>query len=336
MTAIHRIELPIPFPLKWVNCYYIQDSRPTLVDAGINSDEGLQIIASFIEGLGERLGDLRRIIVTHGHLDHVGLANRIAGTTGAQVFIHRRDRDNVALGLRESYDELYDRLSGFFSDAGVSPDFIEQAVDVMTQRFRRFFSPFSGEKALDGGETFPFDDFELRVVHTPGHSPGSICLLEKQGGVLLSGDTLLETITSNPVAEIKPPGEKSDYRSLACYEASLALLRSLNVKTVLPGHGPPFQGHSKRVEEILEHHRLRRAAVLEILQQAGDSGSKSQGMTQFDVATRLFSDLGGFEVFLALSEARAHLEVLEDEGLVRSASRNGERRFSLRRVAGSA
>jgi glyoxylase-like metal-dependent hydrolase (beta-lactamase superfamily II) len=83
MTRIHRIEVPIPFPLKTVSCYYILDSIPTLIDTGVNSAAGLDIIERKIRSVGGRLSDLKRIILTHGHTDHVGLAGKIASHSGA-------------------------------------------------------------------------------------------------------------------------------------------------------------------------------------------------------------------------------------------------------------
>ena len=78
MTTVTRIEVPIPFPAQWVNSYYIHDSVPTLIDTGINTDEGLEAIRSVIEAAGGSLDQVRRIIGTHGHMDHIGLAGRIA------------------------------------------------------------------------------------------------------------------------------------------------------------------------------------------------------------------------------------------------------------------
>ena len=91
MTKIKKIQIPIPFPVKWVNCYYIPGSVPTLIDTGVNANECLETIKSAIEAEGGKLSDVRRIIATHGHGDHVGLAGKIQKISGAEVFVNSLD-----------------------------------------------------------------------------------------------------------------------------------------------------------------------------------------------------------------------------------------------------
>lgn len=119
MTIIHRIEVPIPFPLKTVNCYYIPDSNPTLVDTGVNSAEGLDIIEKNMRSAGGRLSDLKRIILTHGHTDHVGLAGKIASHSRAAVFIHPWDRDKIPVEGESWLAGRLDMFRGFLTEAGL-------------------------------------------------------------------------------------------------------------------------------------------------------------------------------------------------------------------------
>jgi glyoxylase-like metal-dependent hydrolase (beta-lactamase superfamily II) len=329
MTTVNRIDVPIPFPLKQANCYYIEDSIPTLIDAGVKTDEAFETISGAIEGKGGSIDKVRRIILTHCHSDHLGLATRIAGISGARIFMHILDREFVAHNLGEEPQAQRNRFHKFFLEAGVPSDLMEPAIDSMSNRFKRFFTPFEDEEILEGGEVFAFDDFNLEVIHTPGHSRGSICLLNRDDGTLFSGDSLLEDITSNPVVQIRHPDEKSDYRSLATYEASLEIIKALPARTVLPGHGPPFSNHQERVNQMQEHHRLRRTEVMNILIADNTRPRRERRTTQYMLAMALFPDLKGIEFFLGLSEALAHLETLEDEGVVKSELESGRRFYYI-------
>ncbi len=329
MTKVHTIQVPIPFPLKWVNCYYIDDSIPTLIDTGVNTDEGLEAIQSAVQATGGSLSDLRRIILTHGHLDHMGLAGRLAEISGAEVFIHKWDKAKLVRDPVQEAKKSGKAFSAFFVEAGVPGAPIDSALETLALRFKHFFSPIYGEKVLEGEEVFDFDDFRLQVIHTPGHSPGSISLLNPDDGTFFSGDTLLEKISSNAVVEVVAPTEVSRYRSLASYQDSLNLVTGLAVKSVLPGHGNTFSDHRGRVEQLQAHHEERKAEVLAVLRDYPLKIGKKYPLTQFTLAMEMFPDLKGFHVFLGLSEVRGHLEMLEDDGLVASRLEANRRIFSL-------
>ncbi len=119
MTRVHSIEVPIPFPLKSVNCYYIEDSTPTLIDAGVHTDEAMRAVESAIEATGARVEDLNRIVLTHCHLDHMGLAGRIMDRSGADLFVHPEDNAKLIRDLVEEFDRRGPMYRSFFLEAGV-------------------------------------------------------------------------------------------------------------------------------------------------------------------------------------------------------------------------
>lgn len=323
MRSINRIELPTPFVLNKVNCYYIHDSVPTLIDAGVGTDEAFKVLSAGITECGGSGEATKRIILTHAHADHIGLLSRIVNLSKAEVFIHRLDAKKMINPSVEETAHLMESYKVFFLESGVSEELTHETLAHVFARLKKYFIPFGEVKALSGGETISFDEFDLQVIHTPGHSPGSICLFVKDEGSLFSGDTLLGKISSNPVFEVNPSGENTRYRSLETYKKTLSFLAELPIKTVLPGHGMPFEHHSRRIDELLKHHEERGEQIVKIIEGLNHSGAASHRISRFIIMQKMFGDLVDWNIFLGLSEITGHLEVLEAEGKVFSDFRGG-------------
>ncbi len=316
MAEVTWIQVPIPFPVKWVNCYYIEDSIPTLIDTGINSDEGLQAIRSSVEDQGGSLSNIRRIIVTHGHGDHIGLAGRIVDISDAEVFVHPWDRTSLLAAPGQPLRERSERLDSFLKEAGMPQEEAGHLVETLVQRYDGAFSPLSRQTMLEGDEVFRFDDFDLEVIHTPGHSPGSVALFNRAEGALFSGDSLLEEITFNPATETRADHSASEYKSLASYRASLDLMDSLPIKKVFPGHGSPFSDVEKTITRLRGHHLDRSKKIVSILKEWKARKHDGKGATKLEVAKELFPSAVGVELFHRLAAVHVHLVDLEDRSLV--------------------
>lgn len=352
MALIEKIQLPVPFPPGVTNCYFIPDSTPTLIDTGINTPEALRSLQDGLKRFGAGISGIRRIILTHGHSDHAGSVGAVAAASNAPVFVHYRDRHWALAGSEEVSGENEGLFRGFFKEAGVPEEIAEKFTAGMLSRFRKHFSPVSGMELLKGSELFSFDHFQLKVIHTPGHTAGSICLFDDTNGTLLSGDSLIEGVTPYICAELKNLADGERYYGLEQYERSLELLRSLPVRLVLPGHGAPFSSHRKLIARVLRDRGKRRKRIREILvakkQQgagagSGDWGDKEAGrkptdsrfrlpalMSQYEIASRLFlgAPFGG-GLFMVISEVHGCLETMEKEGLVASVVQNGKRLYQL-------
>ena len=329
MTTIHRIACPIPFPLKTVNCYYINDSCPTLIDSGVNTPESIEGIEAAIRQAGGSLRGIRRVIITHAHTDHAGLAGRLADTGGAEVFIHRRDFPKFISADAQQNSAHFLRFQQFLGFCGIPEPQARVQTEAFQKRVGKLVAPLEAPQLLSGGETFAFDDFELQVVPTPGHSAGSISLINAADGILFSGDFLLEHITPNPVAEFSLPGELNGYRSLAQFTSSLQWLLGQKIHQVLPGHGAPFAHPRQRATAILDHFARRRKQLLRMLANDPSARPGGGGTTLADLARRMFPGLKEMAIFLGISESFAYLQLLEAESLAECRQEQGIGRYRL-------
>jgi hydroxyacylglutathione hydrolase len=158
---------------------------------------------------------------------------------------------------------------------------------------------------LSDGQRIPQGDGHIEVMHTPGHTMGSICL--RYGRYLFSGDTLLPDISPNVGG-----GDVQHRELLRHYLASLARIRDLSQTAdlqVMPGHGDPMPTFADRCDALIRHHNRRLDEIVAILDRRG-------GLTVYELARTLFGKMEGFHVVLGCAEAFAHLELLLEQGRV--------------------
>jgi glyoxylase-like metal-dependent hydrolase (beta-lactamase superfamily II) len=330
-AQIERIEVPVPFPPGSTNCYYIPGSPPTLVDTGVNTPYALENLQAGMGKLEAGISDIRRIILTHGHTDHAGLAGALAAISKAPVFVHHRDKNKTLAHSGEKSRENEVLFRGFFDEAGVPIEIAQKTTMAILNRFRKHLSPLSDVELLEGGEIFSFDLFKLRVLHTPGHTAGSICLFDDTNGVLLSGDCLIEDVIPYTFAELENPGDLPRYYGLEQYERSLELLGALPVRSVLPGHGTPFAGHGELIERVKHNWAQRRRKILDLLAAEKEGNGGAPGISLYEATMRLLPNASREAwLYMSLSEVRGYLEILEKEGLVRATLSGGQRLYHLK------
>jgi glyoxylase-like metal-dependent hydrolase (beta-lactamase superfamily II) len=311
--GIHRLPIHTPFPIGTVNCYFIEEPVPTLIDVPPRSASYLAELQNGLKGLGHGLQDVGRIIVTHPHVDHFGSAAQIAARSGAQVWVCRE-----GAGWLEQYE------AGLVVEEKFSKDFLKNAAvpaALIAQNASGFFK-IAGDlgqsvkpsRYLVEGDEVLLASSLFRFVTVPGHTPWCMMLYSEEDRIAFTGDFLLKEVSSNALCQgphAAPPG----YKSLKTYKASLDKVRGMALNLALPGHGEVIESPSARIADLLVFIDDRRELMLGILSEGA--------RTPFQIMNKLFPELPGSELFLAISEIIGHLEILEEEGLVKRFSTDG-------------
>jgi glyoxylase-like metal-dependent hydrolase (beta-lactamase superfamily II) len=295
-----------------VNMHVLADGGSvTLVDCGVwrpdLPDGGLAAVEAGVEAAGYALRDVARIVVTHAHIDHYGLAGRLMETTGAELAMHTlTDLDCEKYRHPETARA---RRRDTYADHGVSEAERTDLADHLTRWLPYLHSVVEASQRLRGGEELLIGGDRWDVVHTPGHSLGHVCLWSASRGVLLSGDHLLPGIT--PPVSFERGFDADPLRS---YLDSLRRIADLRPRLVLPGHGRPFGDVAGRIEAILRN-KVRR---LETIRRA----IREQPSSVTELADRLVAKaVLAHQRQLAISETLAHIAYLRWSGVVERRTR---------------
>jgi glyoxylase-like metal-dependent hydrolase (beta-lactamase superfamily II) len=304
-AGIHRIALPTPFLVGRVNCYLIEDDPLTLIDTGPNSGKTLDDLERALAAHDRRIEDLELIVLTHQHMDHLGLLEILARRSGAEV---------AALDLLAPYLADFSRSATADDDFAQAimrrhgvPDDLATALGSLAAAFRAFGSSGRVTRPLRHGETLQLRDRTLRIFHRPGHSPSDTIFWDEERAMLIAGDHLLARISSNPLVSRPLSGPQHPRpRALLQYMDSLRATRELPARLILPGHGDPILDHTELIDERLRMHRRRAARVLQILD--------GRPLSAYEIALQMWGNVAVTQAYLTLSEVLGHLDLLVQTG----------------------
>jgi glyoxylase-like metal-dependent hydrolase (beta-lactamase superfamily II) len=324
IPGIHQVRLPLPAnPLEEINVYLVEGEEGwLLVDAGWNCPDAYHALDRQLAEMGLGLEAITQIVITHVHPDHYGLMGRLIRECGAKTAFHRRAAD-VIEEISRSREQRALKVARQLRENGVP----EAEVAVVGGAFTSVRSTLEHldmpDWTLLGGEDLSWGHFHFKVIFTPGHAPGHVCLYDRQKRVLLSGDHVLPGIT--PSVSMIPCFEEDP---LNAYLSSLRSIEALDVAVVLPAHEGVFDNLQARVQDLLAHHDERLAHVLRALgkgaQTAYQVAEDMPWMTKLRGGREVsFADLDGISRGLATGETMAHLEHLKGLGDVGSEWREG-------------
>ncbi len=299
-STIQTISLPTPYPVGRVNAYLLGAETAGLIDTGVRSD--ISFTRLFEELGGEdSLKRLDGIALTHRHYDHAGAAPDLA-------------RRGVT-PLRCHADSLIDEVRGrrtfmaLISRFGAPEDTTAKLEQTWAHgdHFGEDLRAAPGLRLLEDGERFVFGGQTLLALATPGHSPGHLCFLAEELGVLFCGDLLLADITANPLPHFDDDAPRGRLSSLTLYLDSLARIETLGSLVGLPGHGQPLPDTAAAAATAQRHILARNKKVLRLVQ-------RFEGRSLFDLAKKFFWEESVVGQALAFCELLAHVDLLSDLG----------------------
>jgi len=305
-AGIHRLAIPTPFQVGSVNCWLVDDDPLTLVDTGPNSGTALDVLGLALAEHGRRIEDLELIVLSHQHMDHLGLASILARRSGAQI---------AALDLLgpwvARYDEAMDADDLFaariMTDHGI-PEDVRLALLAASHAYRALGHACDVTQPLADGSELRFRDRTMRVHHRPGHSPSDTIFHDEERGIVVGADHLIKHISSNPL--ISRPlevalGEDPPDRphALEIYLASMRATRAMEeVSVVLTGHGDPVTDHVSLIDDRFEMHGRRARKIRRLLEDGP--------LTAYEIAGRLWGTVAVTQAYLTLSEVLGHADLL--------------------------
>jgi glyoxylase-like metal-dependent hydrolase (beta-lactamase superfamily II) len=305
-AGVHCLAIPTPFAVGRVNCYLIEDEPLTLLDTGPNSGKALDELETALAAHGHRVEDLGRIVVSHQHMDHLGLVDILARRSGAEVCALDLLAPWIAsFGSNMEADDQF--AEGLMARHGI-PEDVRFALRAVSHSYRGWGAAATVTHELHDGGTLEFAHRTLRVHHRPGHSPSDTVLHDEASGLLLAGDHLIKHISSNPLVTRPLDGSDERPHALVAYLASLRATQAMDLELVLPGHGEPVVDHRTLIDERFRGHERRAAKLLGLIEE--------RPRTAYELAHELWGNVAVTQAYLTLSEVLGHVDLLVDAGQV--------------------
>jgi glyoxylase-like metal-dependent hydrolase (beta-lactamase superfamily II) len=317
--GVRWCRIPLPIDLNHINVWLVDvEDGCVLIDTGMASSVGEEAWQS-IEAAVFAQTPLRAIFATHIHPDHLGLARWLQKRHHVPVWMSKRTHEQLRAFMTGDAAVGVEEAERFFTSHGI----VDRSMlpSLSPARFARMTSGLPEvEKHVADGDVLRWGEQEWAALETNGHAEGHLCLYSQASGVLISGDQVLPSISSN----IGFTWRSQDANPLASFLSSLQRLHSLPSDTlVLPSHGQPFRGLQSRIEDLSQHHYEQ----LDTVERACQTGK-----TAFEILPVMFRrKLHGMHFFLAMAEALAHLEylaaamrlqrIIDADGVIRYAGR---------------
>jgi glyoxylase-like metal-dependent hydrolase (beta-lactamase superfamily II) len=316
-AGVHLLRIPTPFAVGRVNTYLIEDEPLTLVDSGPNSGRALDELQQQLAAHGHAIEEIGLVVLTHQHIDHLGLVDIVARRSGADVAAI----DKLvfpASHFSEYFANEDDFATGVMLRNGISEDVV-RALRQVSAAFRAWGAKAEVTRPLHDGDTLELRDRTLQALYRPGHSLTDTIFWDSERRILIAADHLIKHISSNPLISRPLDGSGERRQALVEYIESLKLTRELPAEIVLAGHGEPITGHVALIDERFALHQRRAEKIYRLIAE--------QPRTGYEVAQALWGNVAVTQAYLTLSEVIGHVDLLTNAGLVRERHEGGVVRF---------
>jgi glyoxylase-like metal-dependent hydrolase (beta-lactamase superfamily II) len=316
--GVHQFKIPMRHnPLGYTYSYLLKESK-TLIDAGIPSWEAFSALEKQLSEQETRVKDLRNVIITHMHNDHVGLIDYIRERVDVKTLAHRVAEESQQEQIK-IYKDMYRNTSEELHLMGGGS--FQQFLSRFENAFREDPQPLRLDQLLEDGATLDLPDAKLTVIWTPGHAAEHICLHDAERRILFSGDHVLPKITSHISLHT---WEKRD--PLSDYLKSLDKVKDLPHNLTLPGHETNITDLPSRVTQLKQHHQARLEEVRTALRSGKSTVYEVAGAIHWDSRPWMLMDF--WTKRMAAAEAYAHLIYLKNKGEIKETNKENVLRYN--------
>lgn len=308
--GIHLIPAPLPFKSPaWVNTYAVESNGGLLlIDCGTDWEPGRQAIQNGFSELGLDESAVHTLLVSHLHLDHVGMSARLVREWGCRFVMHQR-----ASKLVDIYNDTpghIERLKNIASTHGVPDSAREETTASVRPDYMPLIQP--PDHVVEDGDRIDLGGGRhLEILHTPGHEPAHICARDNRTGILFSGDHVLPRISPVIMYDTFLDDPLGDYMN------SLQRLVEMEIGVTYPAHGTIIDQGDERARQILLHHDRRLLDMADLVREADTNA--------WNVMLKSFRpNLDPLQSRLAFLETISHLEHLRLTGRIREEDHNGK------------
>jgi glyoxylase-like metal-dependent hydrolase (beta-lactamase superfamily II) len=298
-AGMHQIRLPMAGnPMRYINGYLIaEDDGATLVDCGWRADDVLDALHAGLAHCGLRLADVARVVITHAHFDHYGLAGTLRRNGLRELLMHPAEWEFAKQHFTDIAE--FDRIADEWIERnGFAADYGEVAEEDIDHHRVELTAPTS---LVEDGARIG----RLRAIWTPGHTTGHLCFIDEQTGRMLTGDHVLDPVTPH-VGSWSPNGTDR----IGNYIASLEKVNAIGATGVLPAHGEPWTDLAPRVDALIAHEYEREARIISLLERGPASAGDIARALTWTRKERSFDSLAMAHQQFAVAETLAHLEHL--------------------------
>lgn len=317
-----RIEIPTLFAMGTVNAYLFTEPEPVLVDCGEKTEASWKALTEGLRKEGLEVKDIKKLVLTHTHVDHLGNALKIAQISGAKVWVSNYAYPEV-ISLNQNWDSRLRLMAETLESAGVPEDILKNRIQGMGS-LANYWDEVPPEfiHTFDLNDQIPMGGADWEVIHAPGHSIKQTCFYQPTLKSLISADMLLY-ITPTPVIEASLENPQIRNIGLPQMMETYEKLHTLDIEDCFPGHGLPFDQHQALIDKQVARIHQRKEELFRHIEQ----GEK----VLYDIAQEMYKDTAPPLRPLGLIMSIGYMDLLIQEGRIEVEKKNKVNHLAIKK-----